>query len=306
MVLAKGRTCLAVLLAGLVFCLLAAPAQAQTTLRYKFKQGETLNYELQQKMDMKMSVAGKDIAMAMNQNIGMTWKVLEVDASGKARISQKMDRIKMTMEGPAPIGKMEYDSKDSKEPEGPIGKMLGPVFNALAGAEFTVSMDPRGELSDVKLPEKLADTLKNVAGQAPGMGDMFSPDGLKRMINQGGLVLPEKAVTKGDTWTQKIENKMPFGTMKVVNTLTYEGTDQDLQRIQLKPAISLDPDPAAPINLKVKGADGKGMAKFDNTAGRLVEMNLVQNMDMAIGAGGQDITQNIRTTTVLKLKTKGD
>jgi len=307
MLQAKARTALRrILLAAVVLGLGASSAQAQTTLRYKFKAGEKLNYEMQQKMEMKMNVAGNDIAMNMIQHIGMTWKVLEVTPEGKARIIQKMESIRMTMEGPPPIGKMEYDSKTGKQPEGDLGKMLGPIFNALAGSEFTVTMDARGEISDVKVPDKLTEALKNSLGGAPGLGEMFSPDSLKRMINQGGIVLPKGPVTKDETWTQKMDTKMPFGTMQVINTMTYLGPategGKNLQKISVSPALTLEPDPNAPITIKMKGGVGKGSALFDNNAGRIVDVTITQNMQMDISAGGQDLTQNIKTTTVLKLK----
>jgi hypothetical protein len=310
MLLAKARTASALLLAGVVLGLGAAPAQAQVTLRYKFKEGDKLNYDMAQKMEMKMNVAGNDITMNMNQDIDMAWRVLKVEPSGKAQIEQKIGRIRMTMDGLPGVGKIEYDSKDGKEPEGPIGKILGPILNALAGAEFTVTMDPRGEISDVKLPDKLAEAMKNLPAGGQGLGDMFSPEGLKRLVNQGGLVLPQEPVSKGKAWDQKVEMKMPFGMMKVVNQMTYEGTEdkggKTLQRIGVTPKVTIEPDPNAPINIKTKATDAKGTAYFNNTAGRLVEMQMVQNMQMDIGAGGQDITQNIRTTTTLKLKNQGE
>jgi len=309
MVFAKAGIAPRVSLAAAVLVLATASAQAQTTLRYKFKQGDTLSYGLEQKMEMKMNVGGMDITMDMKQNIAMKWKVLEVDQNGKARIAQKIDSIRMSMEAPPPVGGVKYDSRDGKEPEGPIGKVLGPVFNALAGAEFTLNMDARGEISDVKLPEKLAETLQKTAGGAPGLGDMFSPEGLKRLVTQGGLVLPEKAVKRGDTWAQTNENKMPFGMMKVTNTMTYEGPGGEsgtgVQKIAVKPVVSLEPDPNAQVSMKIKATDAKGTALFDNTTGRLVEMSTTQNMQMQISAAGQDITLNIRTTTSLKLDNKG-
>jgi hypothetical protein len=302
MLQAKARTAFrGMLLAAVVLCLGAPPAQAQTTLRYKFKLGDMLNYELQQKMEMKMSLAGNDIAINMNQQIGMTWKVLKMSSGDKVQVLQKIESIRMTMD--TPMGKVEYDSKNGKEPEGPIGKALGPVFNALAGSEFTVTMDTRGEISDVEVPAKLLAVLKDKLGAVPGLGEMFSADNLKHMINQGGLVLAKGPVTKGDTWTQNMNTKMPFGTMKVTNTMTYEGPAAGgQQKIAMSPVVSLDADPNSPVTIKMKGGTGKGEAVFDNAAGRVVEVNITQNMQMEISASGQDITQNIRTTTVLKLK----
>src|SRR6516165_8472568 len=75
-----------------------SPANAQVTLRYKFKQGETLNYDLDQKMKMEMAIAGQNINMSMTQTLDMTWKVESVDKDGKAKIVQKFDRVRLTMD----------------------------------------------------------------------------------------------------------------------------------------------------------------------------------------------------------------
>src|SRR5262249_27798932 len=62
----------------------AVPAQAQTTLRYKFKQGEKLDYVIENKMTMKLDLGGKEIEMAINQNMEMAWKIEAVASDGKA------------------------------------------------------------------------------------------------------------------------------------------------------------------------------------------------------------------------------
>jgi hypothetical protein len=303
MLQANARTALTrISLAAVFFCLGVVPAQAQVTLRYKFKEGEQLHYDMQQKMDMQMKVGGNEIAMKIHQQMELTWTVTKVEPDGKALLTQRIERIKMNMDTPG--GKVEYDSKDNKEPKGPIGEAVAPIFNALAGAEFTSTMDARGETSNVKIPEKLLEVIKSKLGGLPGMADMFSPESLKRMVNQGGLVLPKEPVTKGQTWTQKMDVKMPFGTMKVTNTMTYEGPagSGDLQKVGIAPSVVMEADPTAPIKMSMKGSNGKGTALFDNAAGRLAEVNIAQDMQMAISAGDQDIAQNIRTNTTLKLK----
>src|SRR5262249_6666756 len=141
------------LLAAVVCLAGGRPAPAQTTLRYKFKEGDKLRYAMEQKTNMEMMVAGQNIQMEIGQNVGMTWNVLSVGKDGKAKITQKFDRIRFTMEG-GPTGKVEYDSQVGKAPEGPIGEVLGPILKAMAGAEFQATMDPQGRLSDIKAPEK--------------------------------------------------------------------------------------------------------------------------------------------------------
>jgi hypothetical protein len=281
-------------------------AAAQTTLRYKFKKGDKLNYALEQKMNMSMSVGGMDINVDMSQNIDMLWNILDVDADGKAKMTQTITRIRFTMDG-GPTGKIEFDSKENKDPEGPVGKIMGPMFKALAGAEISLSMDPQGKISDVKVPEKISKATKNLPGGA-GFGDMFSEEGIKQMIDQSGLILPKEPVAKGKSWEQRFEMKSPMGVMKVDNTYTYEGPvkrdSKELERVALKPKLAIEPSKDSPAKITLKAQDAKGAALFDNAAGRLVETNMTQNLDLQVTIGGMDISQKLKQTMTMKLADK--
>jgi hypothetical protein len=308
MALTKGNFIRTAVLAAVALFAGAIPAWSQTKLAYKFKEGEKLNYVLTQKMDMKMDVAGKEIGMEMNQNINWSWNTLEVK-EGKAKILQKFDRIKFVMD--TPMGKVEFDSKDGKDPEGALGMALGPIFKALAGMEFTVTMDSLGNITQFKIPEKQLKALQGaVPPGAPGM-EMFTEEGLKQMTTNAGLVFPDEEVAKGKTWDKAMEMKMPFGKMHVASKYTYEGPEtkagEKLQKIALKANIKLEPDPKAAFAMKLQDQGTKGMAYFDNQAGRLRELNMTQNMKMEINAAGQTLTQNLKQTVTVKLvNDKGD
>lgn len=276
----------------------AAPASAQTTLRYKFKQGEKLEYAIENKMSMRLDIGGgKDLEMGVHQTMDMAWNVLSVDSDGKAKINQKLTRMQFSMD--TPMGKVEYDSKTGKLPEGQVGEAIGPIFQALSGLEVTLTMDPRGEISEVKIPEKLLKMLK--APQLPGVGEMFTEDGLKRMMGQSVLPLPMEAVGKGKTWNQTLKFKAAFGEMKMDNTYTYEGPVQKggkrLEQIAMKPNLSIQADPNVP-GMKLKSGEGKGIAYFDAESGKVVEMSMTQNMTLE--AGGQSIRMSQNVVTKLK------
>ena len=280
----------------------AVPASAQTTLRYQFKEGEKLPYVMDQKMVMTMNVMGNEVKVDMNQTVDITWSISAVDKDGKAKMTQKMDRVRFVMDGPT--GKVAFDSKDGKEPEGPVGQVVGPILKAMAGSEFSLTMDPQGRTSDVKVPGKLLDALKASPATA-SVGDIFSEEGMKRMVGQGGLLLPAEPVTKGKTWDQKMELKSPFGMMKVENKLTDKGPvmrgDKKVEEISLQPTLTFEADPNAQATIKLKNQSSKGNAFFDNAAGRLLETDLTQNMDMEISVAGQTISQKIEQTVTLKL-----
>jgi hypothetical protein len=284
------------------------PAYAQVTLRYKFKQGETLNYDLEQKMKMEMAIAGQNINMSMTQTLDMTWKVESVDNDGKAKITQKFDRVRLSMEGLPGMDKIQFDSKEGKELEGPFGQMMGPMLKALAGAEFSMTMDAQGKVSDFKLPEKLADAFKNIPG-ATGAGGMFTEEGLKHMMGQASLTFPSEPLTAGKSWEQKLTMKLPTGgKMNMDNQCTYEGEatvdGRKLEKIAMKPKMSIEAEEGAAFKMKMKSQDAKGTAYFNNLAGHLDHLDLSQKMDTEVSTGGMDFTQKIEQTVSFKLKNK--
>ena len=291
------------LIAIVLFTLISGPAaQAQTTLTWKFKGGEKLNYTSDTDMKQSMSVMGMDIKTTMTQGLELSWTVKAVQ-SGKADMTQKIERFRQKMEMPFGQG-FEFDSKDGKKPEGAIGQAVGPLFEAMVGAEFSFKMDPQGETTDVKVSEKLIEAMKANPGLAQ-MGGMFSEEGLKNMMQQSAISFPKEAISKGKSWNKVVEVKMPFGVMKLDTTYTYQGPEtrnnSKLEKIDTKSAVSIEPAAGANVELKIKSADVKGTVYFDNQAGRIVEFVQTQKMVMEIATMGQKFDSTQDQTTTLKL-----
>ncbi len=282
--------------------LTAAAASAQTTLRYQFKEGDTLKYVLEQKMKMTMNVLGNNVDMTMDQSSDLSWIIQSVDKKGDAKITIKFGRNKMTLD--MPTGKVEVDSNNTQEPDDPVGQVLYKVIKGLSGLEVSGKISPIGEFTDITLPEKALKELQNIPG-GDMFGDMLSPDGLKRMMSQSGLVMPKDAVSKGAKWKSKNEMKLPFGKMVAEVDYTYDGPvekdGRSLEKIGVKPKASIEPTPNAPFSLKLKSHEGGGTALFDNSAGRLLEVSNTQNMEMEIEIMGMTISQKMVQTMTMKL-----
>ncbi len=297
-----GWKLLAALLAVLT---LAGAAQAQTTLRYKYKQGDQLDYVIDQDQKMTMSLNGMDFNVKIAMVIDMTWNTLGVDQSGNAKIKVRVGRVKMVMDGP--MGKVEVDSKDTDEPDDPVGKILGQLVKSLGGMEMTCTADATGDLTDVKVSEGTIKKLKGLPG-LDQIGDLFSPDSMKSMVS-GNMVLPKDPVKKGDTWTQKANSKLPFGKVIGETKYTYEGmVDKDgkqLAKIAAKPDVKIESDPNAKIQIKVKENKGKGYTLFDNSAGRIIESTNETTMMAELEIAGMTISQNTTQTTIMRLKGGG-
>ncbi len=296
-------------LATVALVLLAGPAAAQTTLRYKFKEGEKLQYAMNQDIKMSMSVGGMDIDIKMKQGFDMNWNVQKVDDKGNAKVRLTIGRVKLSMESPMGTAEVDTGAKKAVDQDDPLAKTFADLAAGLAALEMTFTMAPDGEMKDMKLPEEALKKLRAIPGADQFGGQLLSPDGFKKMTGVG-MILPKEPVTKGKQWTQKMSMKIPnLGTMNGITKYTYEGsTDKDgkkLAKIQLTPDLKITPDPDAPVQIKLKNIKDKGHAYFDNEAGRLAETRNEMNMEMEIEAGGMTIPMRMQGVNVLRLMKGG-
>jgi len=293
---------LAVAVASVV---LASAAQAQTTLRYKYKQGEKLHYVVDQDQKMSMSVLGMDVDMKTSMVMEMTWDTLKVDEKGAAIAKVTMTRVKIIMEG-GPIGKVEVDSTDKDEPDDALPKMFSQIAKSIGTMEMTFTADPTGDIRDVKVSEGTIKKLKKLPG-IPGGGDMFGPDSFKSIVHGSIIVpVPKEPISKGKSWTEKLDQKTSLGKMVGETKYTYEGeiekNGRKLEKFSVKPELKIEPDPNAPIQMKMKGGSSKGVALFDNKVGRIAESTTEGTMRMEIEAGGMTIDVNSTQNTTIRLK----
>src|SRR3954452_14397744 len=296
---------------------------AEEALRWKFKVGEKLDYTMVQDMTMSVS-GGANPAMnqTMHQEMDMTWDVQGVDdKTGEAVIKQKFDRVKMKMT--TPVGGFDYDSKSETPPMG-LGAMIAPMYKAMTEGEFEITMTARGEVKDVKVPEQVLTALKNSPGAAQ-MGDIATPDGFKKMISQGALVLPETSPKKGDSWKTKVAMNNPQAGVQIIETTyRYEGTKQnkgttfdvikpELQmRFEKKADGAATPDqpqqPTAqqPVRVDVKDQSSSGEVLFNIKAGRLASTTLNQKVTIESSGGGAATTLKIDQKINVKVTPAGE
>ena len=276
----------------------AAVSQDAAPLRWKFTDGQALHYRMVQKTKTRVNVAGRDVTTNVTQTTNTTWKVKSVNPDGSARLSQTIDSISTKIE--SPFATVEYDSAHpEKAPEGPLAAGIVPTLKALVGTAFEYKMAPNGELSDVKVPKGLVDTLKKAG---PSAGGMFSEDGLKNMITEMSLILDDQP-----TWRRTTEMPIPpIGKLKLTKTYRREEAKTDAGNAKIAMTVNIaleknaEPDAAknAP-DLKVDLGDqkGTGVFAFDAKAGRVVSAHAEQSLVMKITVANMDSNQTTDTTT---------
>jgi len=202
MILIRNACTIPGILIALVLGLSIAPVRAQSTLRYRFEQGQKLHYVVETKSVLSVSAGNllrPRVDTTVTETIDLSWNVLSVNKQGLARIAQKVVRLRYAMD--MPMGSTEYDSKASTDSEDPrIGGALS-VLKALSAGELTLSMDSRGKISDIEVPKKVSECLKNALDR---VGYAISPeDMLKLTFTSGILFLSAEPAPKGKSWIEK-------------------------------------------------------------------------------------------------------
>ncbi len=292
----------------------AGMAQARTTLRWKFKPGDVLHYQtVQATVTTIQDLNGKPVQQSLALTIDLTWTVKSVDDAGRASVSETIERMRTSATMPY-VGKLSDDSKDA-EASGPIGSL----FKFLVGSEFAFTITPRGEIGDVKLPEKLLAALKAPDEPAPAAGGRpaegggmkmmlmqlgITEEGMKNMLNQMTLVVPEEALEVGGKWDRKLPAPAgPEGASRMIDqTFIYRGADVagKGEGVDLTTKFEpLKPDPNVPVTIKSEEASGR--YSFDNAAGRITTSTLTQKIEARVQAEGKEVPQSIETVTTMTL-----
>lgn len=302
-----GRVRLMVLVSVAACACCPTLARADEPVRWKFKQGEKLNYNMVQDMTMTMSGATVgQMSTSMQQKMDMTWDVQGVNDQGEAVIRQKFARVQMKMTGPAGQG-FEYDSNSEAAPTG-LAAMIAPMYQAMTKGDFEITMTARGEVKDVKIPEEVLAALKNSPGAAM-MGDLATPEGFQKMLMQGALVLPENAPAKGEQWSTKLEMNNPQAGKQIVETTyTFDGTKEvDGTTFAIfKPNLKMTFEGNEMMQMKVKEQSSEGEILFDMTAGRLSSSTLKQKVDMDVTVAGQQLQQKLDQKIDVKVTPAGE
>lgn len=288
-------------MATAVVCCVAATAQAQVDLKWKFQQGQKLNLQLAQDMTISIAVQGQAINQKIQMGMDLVWDVKQVDSQGVATIDQKFTRIRMTME--MPFGKLQVDT-NAENAEGPAAQ-IAQQLKPLTEGTITQKLSPSGQVLEVKLDEKATEAL----AANPQFKDMFGEDAMKQMFGQSMVALPEKPVNVGDTWDVALGIKTQFGEMKLDSQYTYQGmaehNGKQMAKIGIKGTLKIDKEKADPneqTKLDIKDSNITGTAWFDTAAGRVADTDVLQKATMTVEAGGQTLEPNITTDTKLQVK----
>ena len=280
-----------------------ASASAQVTLEIKHQEKTTHTTQTDIKIAQTLQLAGQEV-------ITKNAQVLIIEHATGARAGDGTVRTKSTIkkwtgkwEFPSGIA-MEFNS-DVPDRKAPI-EQLEPVLEVvrvMLKTPMTLVFGKDGLVKTVEIPEGAGKDLPDQ------FKDELNPKKLAAQVKDLQAILPDKAVSKGDTWVRNQNAYLGGGqVMSFRIDYKYEGTvkrnGRDLDRITGKvTSVGYDQEGDAPGPLKVKDSELKPAKStleifFDRKLGRFVEMrSLIQiKGDMTFEANGMELPGKLDLT----------
>lgn len=295
----------------------ADSAAAQTTLQYRWTQGDVLLYRTVLKTTTHVTggPAGP-VEQTLTQTQTVKLLVAAVGPDGSATLRQTIESVAIDIGGP--MGRMTYDS--GKPPpagdDDPRNATLAKTFGAMVGEPISVTMAPNGAVRGIAGTAKIIDKLMKglpmdplAAGLAQNIKSMLSDDALRTSLEQSFSRMPDQPVKPGDTW--KSEQTLGVDVIgRITGTSTFtlkaiEGTgDAAVARVGVTLAIRQEATPGAGASVTVKlgASKGEGELLFNIARGRVERNSMRTEMPATITMrgreGGPATIQNNTTTSM--------
>lgn len=225
-----------------------ADADGKYLLRYRFGTGETVRWQVEHTAKIITSVQGSTQTAETVTLSRKAWQVVETRPGGETRFVHAVEAINMKQKL---TGRQEttYDSEVDKD----IPPMFADAAKQVGVPLAEVVIDSRGQVL------KREDKQKRPEG---------SP------TNTITLVLPDKALAIGESWTSPFEMKATDadGNQKSIQArhkLTLEKVEGDVAVLRNETQI-LSPITDPTIEAQVVQAEQAGHVRFDLRRGRIV------------------------------------
>jgi Family of unknown function (DUF6263) len=284
------------LLAILVLTALAGSASAQTTLEWKFFEGQKFFLEQRTDSNFTVTVLGMETTEKQNQQIISSFVVKTVEKDSFV-LEQRVESWKLK------------SSKDM-DAENPAVKALQTIFKDVV---LTVRISRPGKVLSMDGYDQL---IKNVDGlgneqEAQAFKNLVSEKLIRSWATLNFDVFPEKAVNQGDSWRKDLDIPVPaLGNITIASeftlgdkrrqrhTITFKDTfDLKAGGGEIQPGVKL-------VDFKATKNQSKGKMIFDAAEGHVVvlERSLPLNGTMVFSANGMEIEAEListetRTTT---------
>ena len=282
---------------------LAMPGLAQVTLEIKNRDGTIMEGQVGVRTHQVLTLGGQELETKVNQTAHIRIVNGQRNAEGRLKQTTSNTRLVSKMEFPGGI-KMEFDSR-APETKAPLAQ-LEPLLDGLRAAlkiRVVSEFDKADHLKEVVVLD--AEELAN----NPMMKELANPKNVLSRFRQDLKRLPDKAVSKGDSWVR--DELIFLGNGQTVEfrvDYTYAGVVKSegrvLDRINGKiTSAQYDQKAEAAGPLKVKDSELKPVKSaievlFDKQLGQIVKVKSMVQIkgDMTFEVNGRELPGKLDLT----------
>jgi hypothetical protein len=233
----------------------ATPAAGQTVLAWKFVKGDSFAVEQRVSQATALEIKNKPFRQKSTLTLRSRWHVKEVDKDA-ATLTVAVESMASAV---STGDKAAAASKDDE---------------LWRGCEFTLLVDPQGQVRELKGHDTLLKKLAGEDGQRLKLLTALKPPESTQTLLQDVLgPLPAKPATPGDRWQHSATESMSvFGSFVHATEFIYRGDEriETLIKTAYKaPRYAIENDVFRITKGEVKAGDGKGEVAFDGARGRM-------------------------------------
>jgi Family of unknown function (DUF6263) len=252
--------------------LLAPPAMAEVKFERKLREGAKETAHIETSTKQVLSLAGMDIETRATQFMIATSQAGQRASDGVLPIVSQIDKLQADISLPGGVS-LAFDSgAPDKQPDNPLLEPLLKLLRASAKSKWTTLFDKENQVKSVEFDKSLADSVDDA------YKSQFDPERRKKTLMQELAALPDKPVSKGDSWTRTVESDLGSGQLLTVeNRYEYLGTEtvdgKVLEKIGITTTdVSFSQDqnantPAKVISSELKVSESSGAILFDRDKG---------------------------------------
>jgi hypothetical protein len=252
-------SCLVVLLSASLYAADDPPAAAgpKYTLKYKFKPGEKLHWDVSHRARIRTIAGGTTQDVETASDSVKVWTVSEVDAQGNTTLVHSVHSVRM---------RHKFSGREETVVELPVppDKQIPIGYEGVAG--------------DVGVP--LTRITMDVHGGVVKKEDLRQKKQTSTSGYEGPLTLPLQAapVAVGEKWTNPHTVNAPrkdgtYKQVKIEQRFTLQSVRNDVATIYVE-SVVLTPVREPEVKIHLVQSKTRGTAKFDIAAGRMIEQDL--------------------------------
>lgn len=274
------------------------------TLKMEWQAGKTYTQKVTLDQSSKISMLGQEMEQKMKMNMDLSMEVSLLVGTPLKEVKAQYERVAMEMD--AMGQKMGFDSSaGAAQPGNPFAALSG-----LVGKPFTLTVDEKNELVDVKGMDELLEGAASNPAAAEIVRQIAGKDQIAQMMNLGiAQTLPKAPVKVGETWDVKMPlNLGPLGKVEVTGKYTYLGTAPkngvNCAVIAMDTTLTVNLDSSQlggeaggnPLAMKITDGAQKGHLYWDTQANWLRGLELDQAMTLSIQPPGGEAAMTVPTT----------